>query len=84
LREILNSLYEKNPEMRIVINAVSLETISEITEILPQLPIKEQEVVSLSVSRSRPVGQYHLMQAENPIYIAAFTFCRNNQERTEN
>jgi precorrin-6Y C5,15-methyltransferase (decarboxylating) len=80
LREILNSLYEKNPEMRIVINAVSLETISEITEILPRLPLKEQEVISLSVSRSRPVGQYHLMQAENPIYIAAFTF---SKERTE-
>jgi precorrin-6Y C5,15-methyltransferase (decarboxylating) len=80
LREILNFLYEKNPEIRVVINAVSLETISEITEILPQLPLKEQEVISLSVSRSRPVGQYHLMQAENPIYIAAFTF---SKERTE-
>lgn len=78
LKEILDCLYEKNNRMRIVINSVSLETISEITGILPKLYLEEYEIVSLSVSRSRRAGQHHLMQAENPIYVVSFTFCEKH------
>ncbi len=74
LKEILNCLYEKNPKMRIVINAVSLETISEIVLMLTKIQGEEYEAVSLAVSRSRKAGNYHLMQAENPVYIISFTF----------
>lgn len=34
MNEILSVLYQKNPKMRIVINAISLETICEIKEVL--------------------------------------------------
>jgi len=39
LQEILECLYAKNEYMRIVINAVTLETISEIREVLDKFPI---------------------------------------------
>lgn len=74
LREILDALYQKNPHMRIVMNAVSLETICEIKEVLASYPTEEEEVVQLQVSRSRQAGAYHLMQAENPVWICAFSF----------
>ena len=74
LRQILQALYEKNPKMRVVLNAISLETISEIQNIFADVPCCQQEIVQLQVSRSREVGSYHLMQAENPIWICAFTF----------
>ena len=74
MKEILQTLYRVNPWMRIVISAVSLETICEIREVLRVFPVKGEEIVQLQVSRAREVGNYHLMQAENPIWICSFDF----------
>lgn len=74
MKEILQNLYQKNPAMRIVINAVSMETIAEMVEILQCFPMKEKEMVQIQVSRTRQAGAYHLMQAENPVWVCAFTF----------
>lgn len=74
LKEILQALYEINPNMRIVINAISMETICEIKEILTLYPIENEEIVQMQVSRVKEAGKYHLMQAENPVWICAFEF----------
>lgn len=74
LQEILSVLLKKNRHMRIVITAVSMETICEIKEILSLYRIRDEEIVQLQVSRARKAGTHRLMQAENPIWICAFTF----------
>ena len=74
LKEILDCLYKKNPEMRVVLNAISLETISELKEILAQFRVMEEELVQVQVNRMKPAGSYHLMQAENPVWICSFRF----------
>ena len=74
MKEILSLLYQKNPHMRIVINAISMETICEIKEVLSLYPIEGEEVVQLQASRAKQVGGYHLMQAENPVWICSFSF----------
>lgn len=74
LREILDVLYQKNSRMRVVINAISLETISQLKGILAEYPIEKEELVQLQVSRAGKVGGYHLMQAENPVWICSFLF----------
>ena len=74
LKEILQVLYRKNPRMRIVLNAISLETISELKEIEKEFLLQEEEILQMQVIRARTVGSYHLMQAENPIWICSFTF----------
>ncbi len=74
LAEILSCLYEKNSHMRVVLNAISLETVAQITELLKDYPLAEKEIIQMQVSRAKEVGAYHLMQAENPIYIVSFTF----------
>lgn len=74
LKQILQALYEMNPKMRIVINAISMETICEIKEILTLYTIENEEIIQMQVSRAKEVGKYHLMQAENPVWICAFTF----------
>ncbi len=75
MKEILSALYQKNPHMRIVMNAISMETICEIKEVLSTFSIQNAEVVQMQVSRAKSVGAYHLMQAENPVWICAFDFC---------
>nr|MDE7284090.1 precorrin-6y C5,15-methyltransferase (decarboxylating) subunit CbiE [Lachnospiraceae bacterium] len=82
LKEILLSLRQINPNMRVVVNAVSMETICEMREILSMNDmIKEEEVVQLQVSRAKKAGSHYLMQSENPVWICAFDFCDDEPER---
>ena len=69
MREILSLLLAKNPGVRIVATAVSLESAAELTECLTAFPFAETEVVSLQTARDRRAGHYHLMTGQNPIYI---------------
>lgn len=74
LLEILQVLYRKNPHMRIVINAISMETIEELREVLEAFPVEEEEILQMQVNRVKKLGNYHLPQAENPVWICSFTF----------
>ena len=73
LKEILAVLNNTGGNVRVVINAVSLETIAEIQGALKDLGADDLSVEQISVSRARELGNYHLMTAENPVMIAAFT-----------
>ena len=68
LAEIVTLLFQKNPQVRIVINAISIETVSAIQQLTRQ-PGLVAEMVSVTVARTREVGSYHLMTGENPIWI---------------
>lgn len=83
LKEILTLLQQINPQMQIVINAVSWETICELKELVTAFEIKDAEIVQLQVSRAKQLGNYHLMQSENPIWICAFTFSGNKDKLYE-
>ena len=70
LKDIVKCLIDKNPDVRMVINAVTMETAGEITSVIKELDLAEEEIISVSVDRTRKVGRYHLMDAQNPVYIA--------------
>lgn len=69
MREILTLLIEKNPSVRIVATAISLESIAELTACIKEFDFAETEVVSMQVARAQKAGSYHLMSGQNPIYI---------------
>ena len=75
LDKIIDLLLTKNPEVRIVINCITLETVSEAISCIRRLEESdadkewESEVVQLAVSRAKNIGRYHMMMGENPIYI---------------
>lgn len=71
LTGILETLIQKNPAVRIVINCITLETLNEALTALRTLCEDEPEVVQVNVSRARKVGHSHMMMGENPIYIIA-------------
>ena len=68
--ELVKCLLDKNPDIRMVINAVTIETAGEIASVIKELDLAEEEIISVSVDRTRKVGRYHLMDAQNPVYIA--------------
>lgn len=72
MEEILRIALAKNPAVRIVATAIALETVAELTRCQKCLPWAQTDCVSLTVSNSRKAGDYHLMTAQNPVYI--FTF----------
>lgn len=67
VRDILALLLEKNPHVRIVATAVTLESVSALSSCMADFEIAE--CVSVQVSKAAQLGQYHLMQAQNPVYI---------------
>ncbi|MBW7571287.1 precorrin-6A reductase [Caproiciproducens faecalis] len=80
MKEILAALYRKNPQLRVVVNAVTLETLGEITGLLKTLPVEQEEIVQIQVGRAETAGRYHLMRAENPVFIISFTFEGNGEK----
>ena len=69
MKEIIALLLEKNPHVRIVATAVTLESVAELTECVKAFPFCETEAVSITAARSRKAGAYHLMTGQNPVYI---------------
>lgn len=71
LDAIVGALLAKNPEVRIVINAIALETVGEIAEIARARGFADCEIVQLSLARGKRAGRYHLMTGLNPVTIAS-------------
>lgn len=69
LREILQAALEKNPRMRVVIAAVTLETLSQAAAALEELAFTGVEVSQITVARARQAGKYHLMAGQNPVFL---------------
>ena len=69
MKEIIALLREKNPHVRIVATAVTLESVAELTECVKAFPFRETEAVSITAARSRRAGAYHQMTGQNPVYI---------------
>lgn len=80
LQEILAAVCAKNPSARIVISAVTLETVGEASAGLAALGFMDYEAVAVNVSRAKKLGGYRLMQAQNPVYL--FTAEKNDENRT--
>ena len=84
LKEIVTLLLSKNPEVRMVINCITLETVGEALDCIRTMEKEregyewETEVVQLVASRSKNIGRYHMMMGENPIYIITIQAHKNN------
>ncbi len=78
LRPILDIILEKNPAARIVVNAVTLETAAELTELSREFAVAD--IAHVQVTKPRLVGRYHLMTAQNGVYIFTFQFRKENAE----
>ena len=67
LEEILQAVFHKNPAARVVCTAVTLETVGEAAKCFSRLG--SPDMMQLSVTRTRPAGRYHLMDAQNPVWL---------------
>ncbi len=70
---LLQLCFSKNPKVRVVVTAVTLETVGEMLccakELGQTFPNLCFEVTQVSCARSRQAGNYHLMNGMNPVWI---------------
>ncbi len=69
MEQILTILQQKNPDIHLVINAITLETMSQALEILKKLKFRNLDLVQLFPARAKQVGSYHMMTALNPVFL---------------
>ena len=69
LPAILEQVLGKNPRCRVVISAVTLETLSQAMDTLTRLGLPQIECVQIGVSRAKQLGCSHLLLAQNPIFL---------------
>ena len=74
LKQIMKVLLEKNEKVRIVINCITLETVTEALEAVREFHFSETGIVQVGVSRAKELGRYHMMMGENPIYVITCQF----------
>lgn len=60
---------DKNPEVRIVINAITLETVGAALDCFNRLCLCDKDIVQVGVAKAKTVGGNHMMLAQNPIFI---------------
>ena len=68
MSSIVDAVTAKNPNARILISAIALESLHEAMETLTNAGY-QIEVTQVAVSRARAAGRLHLMMANNPIYL---------------
>ena len=69
LREILLAVKKKNPDVQIVLTAISLDTMAEVMEAVDEGLLREPEIVQITAAKARKLGRHHMMTGQNPIYI---------------
>lgn len=67
--EIIREVRLKNPSAVIVVDAIALESLSGAIDALNNNGFTNQEIVQISVARSKKVGPYNMMMGQNPVFI---------------
>ena len=63
-----------------MINAISLETVSEVMGLVDEGVLPDAEILQVSAARSKVLGRYHMMMGQNPVYVIS---CRGKEETNE-
>ena len=69
MAEIFEMILVKNPKARIVVNAITLETVSETLSCFEKCELIDVDIVQMSVAKSKKISAYNMMMGQNPVYI---------------
>lgn len=76
IQEILEALLEKNNRIRIVMNLISLDSLTKALSWLEAYQKKGNagtlEIVQINVAKAEAAGRNLLMKGQNPVYVVSF------------
>lgn len=73
LLEMISEIMKISSPVRVVMNAISLETVSQTLAILEKFKLIDFDMIQVNIAKSKKVGSHHMMMAQNPITIISFT-----------
>lgn len=68
---ILRAVLEKNPNVHIVMNVISLESLSEVLLLVKEFGLENLEISQVTAARGREIAGQHLMDGQNPVFIVS-------------
>ena len=80
LTAMIQKLLMKNRQIRIVITAITLETLSECLEVMKKWNFAESEIIQAGISETVTAGPYHMQMGRNPVYIVTLAGYRGKKE----
>lgn len=69
LCDIMRSAIQANPDVRVVITAITLETVMDFLSCHEGLGLRNVDIVQLSAARVRAMGERHLLMGQNPVFL---------------
>lgn len=72
LFDILDALKTYHKTVRVVITAITMETMNEILKLGADPDIRELEIQQITGSKAEKAGNYNLMKTDNSVMVAAF------------
>ena len=67
LKEILEEIKSRRQGIRVILSAVTLETVAEGMEFLKDW--NHVDILQVAISKSRELGMYHIMEAQNTVTL---------------
>ncbi|WP_321972766.1 precorrin-6y C5,15-methyltransferase (decarboxylating) subunit CbiE [Paratractidigestivibacter sp.] len=71
LAQVLEVVRAANPAVRVCVSAITVETLTSATQLLAQDGWEGLEVSQVQASRADVVAGYHLMRAQNPVFLVS-------------
>ena len=72
LRPILETIWEKNPAARVVVSAITINTVAECKARMQAFSGHPAQILQVQVSKGKKAGHYQMMEGQNPVYIVTF------------
>lgn len=72
LRQILETVWGKNPRARVVISAITINTVAECMACMQAFAEHPAQILQVQVARGKKAGSYQMMEGQNPVYIITF------------
>ena len=71
LSSIVDAARAKNPRARFCVPCVTLETLARACDVFSDDVFEGSEVCQVSVAKGEEAGPYHLMRAQNPVFLVS-------------
>ena len=68
---ILAAVLEKNPQVHIVMNVISLESLGEVLALVKKYELENLEISQISAARGHEIAGQHLMEGLNPVFVVS-------------
>lgn len=81
LEDIVGLVLAVSPHASVTLTTVTLETLGQATELFRKLG-RPYQAVQIAVSSAVPMGSYHLMKAENPVFLIHSSCTGEAEERS--